>query len=272
MTKEIKDAKICIITSPFEPPKPQTKHNINISSAKDYKKLYQTEQHYFVDMVQKVKDSGANVVLCQWGFDDEANHLLLQSELNAVRWVGGVDIELIALTTGGRIIPRFAEITPEKLGKAELVRELSFGTTNEKMLVIEKGQNSKAVTILVRGGNNMIVDEAKRSIHDALCAVRNLIRCNRVVYGGGSPEVACSIAINNAADNVRIILGGYIMIFYRLLVLNNTLLELSLTLWNKFQPPWLITVVSGPLKLLLMLKLPKLRLETQELESIARSL
>ena len=201
MPKEVKDAKLCIITSPFEPPKPQTKHNINISSAKDYKKLYQTEQNFFYDMVSKVKDSGANVVLCQWGFDDEANHLLLQNNLAAVRWVGGVDIELIAMTTGGRIIPRFAEITPEKLGHSSNVRELSFGTTNEKMLVIESSK-SKAVTILVRGGNGMIVDEAKRSIHDALCVVRNLIRCNRIVYGGGSPEIAASIAINRAADNV----------------------------------------------------------------------
>lgn len=201
MPKEVKDAKICIITSPFEPPKPQTKHNINISTAKDYKKLYQTEQNFFYDMVKKVKDSGANVVLCQWGFDDEANHLLLQNELSAVRWVGGVDIELIALTTGGRIIPRFAEITPEKLGKSSSVRELSFGTTNEKMLVIESSK-SKSVTILVRGGNNMIVDEAKRSIHDSLCVVRNLIKCNKIVYGGGSPEIAASIAINRAADNI----------------------------------------------------------------------
>jgi len=202
MAKEIHDAKICIITSPFEPPKPQTKHNINITNAKDYKKLYQTEQNYFVDMVKKVKDSGANVVLCQWGFDDEANHLLLQNELPAVRWVGGVDIELVALTTGGRIIPRFSEITPEKLGRAKTVKEISFGTNNEKMILIEKGEKSKAVTILVRGSNTMIIDEAKRSIHDALCVVRNLIKDNRIVYGGGSPEIAASLALNKAADNI----------------------------------------------------------------------
>jgi len=175
---------------------------MNITNAKDYKKLHQTEQNYFHEMVKQVKDSGASVVLCQWGFDDEANHLLLQNNLPAVRWVGGMDIELIAVTTGGRIIPRFSEITPEKLGKAELVRELSFGTSQEKMLVIERGVNSKAVSILVRGGNNMIVDEAKRSIHDSLCVVRNLIRCNRIVYGGGSPEIASSIAINKAADGI----------------------------------------------------------------------
>lgn len=203
MEKEIKDAKICIITAPFEPPKPQTKHNLELSSAKDYKALYKLEQDYFKDMIAKVKNSGANVVLCQWGFDDEANHLLLQNELNAVRWVGGVDIELLSMTTGGTIIPRFSEITPEKLGKAQLVKELSFGTNSEKMILIEKGGKSKAVTILVRGGNTMIVDEAKRSIHDSLCVVRNLIKDNRIVYGGGSSEIAASLAVHKSADNVR---------------------------------------------------------------------
>ena len=73
------------------------------------------EQEYFTDMVSRVKNSGANVVLCQWGFDDEANHLLMQNELPAVRWVGGVEIELLAIATGGRIIPRFEEITEEKM-------------------------------------------------------------------------------------------------------------------------------------------------------------
>lgn len=77
MPKEINDAKICILTCPFEPPKPKTKHNLNISSAEDYKKLYIQEQKYFTDMVKTVKDSGATIALCQWGFDDEANHLLL---------------------------------------------------------------------------------------------------------------------------------------------------------------------------------------------------
>lgn len=202
MVKDIKDAKICIITAPFEPPKPQTKHNLELSSAKDYKTLYQLEQNYFRDMVKQVKDSGANVVLCQWGFDDEANHLLLQNGLNAVRWVGGVDIELLSLTTGGTIIPRFSEIAPEKLGNAQNVQELSFGTNSEKMILIEKGGKSKAVTILVRGGNTMIVDEARRSLHDALCVVRNLIRDNRIVYGGGSPELAASLAVHKSADSV----------------------------------------------------------------------
>jgi len=168
MVKEVKDAKICILTCPFEPPKLKTKHNLEIKCKEDYEKLYDIEQKYFSDMVNSVKDSGANLILCQWGFDDEATHLLMHNKLPAVRWVGGVEIELIAIATGGRIIPRFQEIAPEKLGKAGLVREVQFGTTNERMIVIEDCSNSKAVTILVRGGNKMIVAEAQRCLHDAI--------------------------------------------------------------------------------------------------------
>lgn len=102
MDKVILDAKICILTCPFEPPKPKTKHKLDITSAEAYEELYQQEQKYFVDMVDMVKNSGANIVMCQWGFDDEANHLLLQNKLPAVRWVGGVEIEHIAMATGGR--------------------------------------------------------------------------------------------------------------------------------------------------------------------------
>lgn len=202
MPKEIKDAKLCILTCPFEPPKPKTKHHVEITSVESYKKLQEQEQKYFVDMVQKVKDTGANLVICQWGFDDEANHLLYQQQLPSVRWVGGVEIELIAIATGGRIVPRFSEVSKEKLGSAGLVREIASGTTKDRMIVIEQCANSKAVTILVRGGSKMIVDEAKRSIHDALCVTRNLVRNNNIVYGGGSVEISCSLAISKAADQI----------------------------------------------------------------------
>lgn len=83
--------------------------------------------------------------------------MLLQRELPAVRWVGGPEIELIAIATGGRIVPRFEELTPDKLGFAGIVKELSFGTTKDRMLVIEECTNSKAVTIFIRGGNKMVI-------------------------------------------------------------------------------------------------------------------
>lgn len=202
MPKNIKDAKIAILTCPFEPPKPKTKHKLDITSVEDYKKLREYEMKKFEEMVDQVKKTGCNLVICQWGFDDEANHLLLQRELPAVRWVGGPEIELIAIATGGRIVPRFSELTPEKLGYAGIVRELSFGTTRDHMMVIEECKNSRAVTIFIRGGNKMIIEEAKRALHDALCVVRNLIKDNRVVYGGGAAEISCSLAVSKAADEI----------------------------------------------------------------------
>merc|ERR1712055_1002442 len=126
-----------------------------ITSVEDFKQLQDYEKEKFEEMIRQVKDSGANVAICQWGFDDEANHLLLQNDLPAVRWVGGPEIELIAIATGGRIVPRFQELSADKLGTAGKVREMSFGTTKDKMLVIEECANSKAVTIFLRGGTKM---------------------------------------------------------------------------------------------------------------------
>eukprot|EP00421_Protoceratium_reticulatum_P009618 CAMPEP_0168374670 /NCGR_PEP_ID=MMETSP0228-20121227/9420_1 /TAXON_ID=133427 /ORGANISM="Protoceratium reticulatum, Strain CCCM 535 (=CCMP 1889)" /LENGTH=543 /DNA_ID=CAMNT_0008387623 /DNA_START=71 /DNA_END=1702 /DNA_ORIENTATION=- len=200
MPKVVKDAKMAILTCPFEPPKPKTKHKLDIRSAEEYKKLHEHEQQYFRDQIKYIKESGANLVICQWGFDDEANHLLYQNKMPAVRWVGGVELELIAIATGGRIVPRFEELSAAKLGTAGVVRELTFGTTKEQMLVIEDCANSKAVTVLVRGGNQMVVDEAKRCLHDANCCVRNLIRDPRVVPGGGASEMAASLAVLAVAD------------------------------------------------------------------------
>eukprot|EP00397_Hematodinium_sp_SG-2012_P037948 GEMP01041215.1.p1 GENE.GEMP01041215.1~~GEMP01041215.1.p1 ORF type:complete len:538 (+),score=130.41 GEMP01041215.1:27-1640(+) len=202
MPKVVKDAKIAILTCPFEPPKPKTKHKLDIRSAEAYQQLSQTEQKYFTTMIDHIKKSGANMVICQWGFDDEANHLLYQRSLPAVRWVGGVELELIAIATGGRIVPRFEELTAEKLGRAGIVKEVTVGTMKDTMLVIEDCANTKAVTILVRGGNQIVLDEAKRCIHDANCGVRNLIRDPRIVPGGGASEIAASLAVYEAADHV----------------------------------------------------------------------
>ena len=179
MVKKVEDAKICILNIPFEPPKPKSKYNIDIKSAEDYKKLYETEQNYF----------------------KTANHLLMHNNLPSVRWVGGSEIEQIALATGGRIINNFSEIKKEKLGSARVIKEITVGTKNQKMIVIEDCPKKKAVTILVRGGSSMIVDEAKRCLHDALCVVRNMLKNNKIVYGGGATEVACALYVADKADN-----------------------------------------------------------------------
>lgn len=202
MPRRLEDAKIAILTCPFEPPKPKTKHKLDIGSTDEYKQLQKYERDTFETMIKEVKASGATLALCQWGFDDEANHLLLHHKLPAVRWVGGPEIELVAIATNGRIVPRFAELSPEKLGNAGLVHELKFGTDNDQMLCIEQCPNSRAVTVLIRGGNKMVIEETKRSLHDAFCVVRNLIRDEKIIYGGGAAELACSIAVAKEADKV----------------------------------------------------------------------
>lgn len=202
MPKELHDAKIAILTCPFEPPKPKTKHKVDINTVEKFEALREAEKKYFTDMVARCKAVGATLVVCQWGFDDEANHLLMHEGLPAVRWVGGVEIELLALATGARIIPRFEELEPSKLGTAKRVREVSFGTTRDRMLLVEGVPASRAVTIFLRAGNRMALDEAKRSVHDALCVARNLVRDNRIVYGGGSAELACAIAVESGAQLV----------------------------------------------------------------------
>jgi len=202
MEKRVEEARIAILTCPFEPPKPKTKHKLDIDTAEKFEALQAAEAEYFRDMVQRCADAGANLVVCQWGFDDEANHLLAAAHLPAVRWVGGVELELLAIATGGRIVPRFEELTADKLGRAALVREEAFGTTKDRMLFVEGCASSRAVTLFVRGGNKMMVDETKRSLHDALCVARNLIRNSAVVYGGGSAELAAALSVEAAADSV----------------------------------------------------------------------
>eukprot|EP00924_Labyrinthula_sp_SR-Ha-C_P008076 maker-scaffold_11-snap-gene-2.32-mRNA-1 protein AED:0.01 eAED:0.01 QI:204/1/1/1/1/1/2/320/534 len=201
MTKVLNDVKCCILTCAFEPPKPKTKHQIQIKSAKQYAELAAKEQEYFTDMIEMVKASGAQVVFCQWGFDDEANHLLYKHGLHAVRWVGGQEIELLAIATGAKIVPRFEELSPEKLGVCRVVKEESLGTAGDRVLLVNTpgGKKTNSVTLLVRGSNQMLVEEAERSIHDALCVVRNLVRDPRIVYGGGSAELSMALNLSKVA-------------------------------------------------------------------------
>jgi T-complex protein 1 subunit epsilon len=164
MPSEVRNAKIAILTCPFEPPKPKTKHKLDITSVEEFKKLQNYETTKFEEMIKQIKDTGANVVICQWGFDDEANHMLLTNKLPAVRWVGGPEIELIAIATNGRIVPRFEDLSAAKLGTAGIVREMNFGTTRDKMLVIEECANTRAVTVFVRGSNKMVSQPSFRLV------------------------------------------------------------------------------------------------------------
>eukprot|EP00290_Baffinella_frigidus_P009871 CAMPEP_0180121856 /NCGR_PEP_ID=MMETSP0986-20121125/3267_1 /TAXON_ID=697907 /ORGANISM="non described non described, Strain CCMP2293" /LENGTH=278 /DNA_ID=CAMNT_0022061009 /DNA_START=186 /DNA_END=1023 /DNA_ORIENTATION=- len=127
MPKEIRDVRLSILTCPLEPAKPKSKHKIEIESVENYEDLEKVEQNYFREMINQIKASGTNLVLCQWGFDDEGNHLLLRNKLSAVRWVSGAEIELLSVSTGAQIVPRFNEITTSTIGFAGRVRESNLG-------------------------------------------------------------------------------------------------------------------------------------------------
>lgn len=203
MSKEMSNPRIAVISAPFEPPRPKTKTKVDVSTAEQYHELHAIEQDYFRKQVNLCKAAGADIVFSQWGFDDEANHLLYEAGLNAVRWVNGPELELLAIATGARIVPRFEELSSEKLGTAAIVKEVQFGTTKDRMLQIEGCPNTRAVTIFVRGGNTMVLEEARRSIHDALCTIRNIVREPVVVYGGGSAEIAAGAAVRKTAETIR---------------------------------------------------------------------
>lgn len=103
MPRSLRDARLAILTCPFEPPRPKTKHKLDITSVEEFNKLRVYEKQKFADMINRVKETGANLVICQWGFDDEANHLLMQNELPAVRWVGGPEIEVLKVLHLSRV-------------------------------------------------------------------------------------------------------------------------------------------------------------------------
>lgn len=200
MPKKITDARLAILTCPLEPAKPKSKHKIEIEDAKHYEKLEKVEQNYFKEMINQLKKSGVNLIICQWGFDDEANHLLLRNKISAVRWASGSDIELLSISTGAKIVPRFNELTTVCIGHSGKITESSVGSNQDRFLIIEDCPVSNTVTILVRGNSELILEEAKRAIHDSLCAIRNLFKDNRVVLGGGSSEMSCSNFIKNIGE------------------------------------------------------------------------
>lgn len=223
MKKIHENVKIAVLTVPFEPPKLKTKNMLTISSVEEYQKLSEYEKMKFQEMIDSLKNAGANLVLCQWGFDDEANSLLMENNLPAIRWVGGPELEAIALHLNANIISRFEDLKSDDLGIGN-VKEISIGTQNEKIIIIESPQNkSKTVTILVRGGNQMVLEEVKRCIRDALCSVRNILKNPKIVYGGGSIEMHLSNYLKKFDDEISHAFGRALLKIPMILAKNSGL-------------------------------------------------
>jgi len=200
MPKRIENAKIALINAPLEIKKTEFDARINITSPEQLKMFIEEEHRLLKEMVDKIAATGANVVICQKGIDDIAQHYLAKKGILAVRRVKQSDMEKISKATGARIVNNIEELSSEDLGTAEVVEERKI--EEDKFVFIEGCKQAKSVTILARGGNERVVDEVERSLRDALSVVRDAILKPAIVAGGGAPEAELSQQIAQWADSL----------------------------------------------------------------------
>ena len=186
MPKRVEKAKIALVNSALEIEKTEFDAKINISSPDQMKMFLEEENRMLKNMVDKIISSGANVAICQKGIDDVAQHYLAKSNVLSVRRVKESDMTKLARATGARIVNNLEDLGTKDLGLADLVEERKVET--DKWVFIEGCKHPKAVTILIRGGSQRVVDEADRSLHDALMVTKDVIERPFIVAGGGSPE------------------------------------------------------------------------------------
>ena len=186
MPKLVTHAKIALLNAKLEIEKTEFDAKINIESPEQMKLFLDEEERMLKEMVDKIAETGANVVFCEKGIDDVALHFLAKRGILAVKNVSSSDMEKLAKATGGKIMASVKELTADVLGEAKIVEEVKIG--DDKLVYVRECKNPKAVTIVVRGGTEHVVDEAERSLHDALCVVRNAIEDGKIVAGGGAPE------------------------------------------------------------------------------------
>jgi thermosome len=186
MPKKIQNAKIALINSALEIEKTEMSAEIRISDPQQMQMFLEEENRMLKSMVEKVKSAGANVLLCQKGMDDIAQHYLAKANILAVRRVKESDMTKMSRATGARIVNNLDDLTAKDLGSAELVEERKVET--DKWVFIEGCKNPKSVSILIRGGSQRVVDEADRSMHDALMVMKDVLEHPSIVAGGGAPE------------------------------------------------------------------------------------
>ncbi len=190
MPKRIEKAKIALLDSSLEIEKTEFDAKINIESPDQIEAFLKQEEAMLKDMTEKIIKAGANVVICQKGIDDMAQHFLARKGILALRRAKKSDMEKLAKATGGKIVTKLDAITPADLGYAALVEERKIG--KDKMTFIEGCKHPLAVTILIRGGTDRMNAEAERSLHDALCVIKDLIEEPKIVAGGSAPELEMS--------------------------------------------------------------------------------
>ena len=200
MPKLVDKAKIALISAPFEIEKTEFDAKLNINDPTMMKKFLDEETKMLKGMVDKIVEVGANVVVCQKGIDDIAQHYLAKANVLAVRRAKESDMTKLAKATGARVVNNFEDLSASDLGNAAHVEERKV--EEDKWVFVEGCKNPKAVTILVRGGTQRIVDEGERSLHDALMVTKDVIEKPAVVAGGGSAEAEAASQVLKWADKL----------------------------------------------------------------------
>ena len=197
MPKTVKAAKILLLNAAVEYKKTEVDAEISITSPDQLQLFLDEEERMIKGIVEKIKASGANVLFCQKGIDDIAQHYLSKAGILAVRRVKKSDMEKLARATGGALISSIDAISADELGVAGLVEERKVG--GEEMIFVEKCKNPKAVSIIIKGGTEHVVDELGRALEDALRVVGVVVEDKKIVAGGGAPEVELSLRLREYA-------------------------------------------------------------------------
>jgi thermosome len=200
MPKRIDEAKIALVNSALEIEKTEFSAEIRINDPQQMQQFMDEETSILRGMVEKIQSAGANVLVCQKGIDDLAQHFLAKAGVLAVRRVKESDMTKLAKATGARIVTNLDDLSGKDLGYAKLVEERKL--EDDKWVFVEGARNPKAVSILVRGGTQRVVDEAERAIHDALMVTKDVVELPAVVGGGGAPEEEVSVQLRNWAQKL----------------------------------------------------------------------
>jgi len=200
MPRSLKNAKIALVDSALEIKKTEVEAKIQIKDPNQMQKFLDEEESTLKAMVEKVKRSGANVLICEKGIDDLAQHYLAKEGIYAVRRVKRSDMEKLSKATGAKIITNLDDLKLSELGAAEQVEEIKI--VDSDMTFVTGCKNPKAVSILIRGGTEHVVDEVERALHDALKVVSVSIEDGVAVAGGGAPEIELALRLRDYGQSV----------------------------------------------------------------------
>jgi thermosome len=200
MPKRIENAKIALLNSPLEIEKTEFDAKLNINSPEQMQRFLDEENKILKSMVDKISSAGANAVLCEKGIDDIAQHYLAKAGIIAVRRIKESDMHKLSKATGARIMTNIEELGKDDLGFANLIEERKVET--DKWVFVEGCKNPKAVSILIRGGSQRVIDEAERSVHDATMAVKDVVEYPYALVGGGASEAIVSQRIREWSNSL----------------------------------------------------------------------